>query len=133
MTGEPSVQCNLRVQWSDTDASGHYHHACVGRWVETAEAELYRTLGVTGVFGSTPRVRYEADYLAPLWFGDRVRVRLWVAAVGTSSVTHSFDVLGPDGEVVARGRQVAVHVTQAGGVAAPWPQSTRDAMTGTLA
>jgi acyl-CoA thioester hydrolase len=67
-----------RVEWSDTDASGHYHNAAIGRFVEAAEAALVRDRGIVGYFGAAPRVRYEVDFAAPLWFGQEVTTVLAV-------------------------------------------------------
>jgi acyl-CoA thioesterase FadM len=57
----PSVVITRRLQWQDTDASGHQHHSVVLRWVEEAEAVLLDELGLTGLLGHTPRVRYEVN------------------------------------------------------------------------
>jgi acyl-CoA thioester hydrolase len=111
----------VRVQWTDTDASGHYHHSSVLRWVEEAEAALYRSIGIDGIFGVVPRVRYEVDYMRPMWFGDEATVRLWVERVGARSLALRFEVVGGAGFLVARGQQVVAHVSKAGGAAAEWP------------
>lgn len=119
------IRHQVRVEWSDTDASGHYHHSSVLRWVEQAEAALYRRVGVENVFGVVPRVHYEVDYLRPLWFGDEATVTLWVQRVGPSSLHLRFEVAGGAGSLVARGHQIAVHVAEAGGVSAAWPAQWR--------
>ncbi|UUU38851.1 acyl-CoA thioesterase [Streptomyces sp. NBC_00162] len=90
----PSVVVERRVEWPDTDAAGHYHHSTVVRWVEAAEAVLLRRLGLAHLFGSTPRVHFEADYRARLWFGEAVRTELKVVKVGTSSLHYAFTVHG---------------------------------------
>lgn len=84
---QPSVVVERRVEWTDTDAAGHYHHSTVVRWVEAAEAVLLHRLGLSHLFGSTPRVHFEADYRARLWFGDAVRTELKVTKVGSASCT----------------------------------------------
>jgi acyl-CoA thioester hydrolase len=121
-----AISHQVRVQWSDTDASGHYHHSSILRWVEIAEAALYRSLGIDGIFGVVPRVRYAVDYLTPLWFGDEATVRIWVERLGDRSLELRFEVVGPTGSAVARGQQVVVHVSQAGGASASWPADWRE-------
>ena len=99
------------VEWQDTDAAGHYHHATVIRWVEAAEAELYARLGLD-LMGIVPRVRYEVDYTDRLFYGEAVSVALWVESLGETSVTFAFEVRGPRG-IAARGRMVVVYVSRA--------------------
>lgn len=97
------------VDWTDTDAAGHYHHSSVIRWVEAAENDLHERLGLLDLFGSVPRVRYEVDYLDRLWFRDEVTTELWVEKVGSTSLTYAFEVTGPRGPA-ARGRMVCVNI-----------------------
>lgn len=122
-----SVTRRSRVGWQDTDASGHYHHGTVIRWVEEAEADLYRSLGMAQMFGRNPRVRYEVDYLSRVWFEDEVQTRLILEQVGTSSLTFAFEVRSR-GTVVARGRMVTVNAHPEHG-ALPWPEDIRVALT----
>jgi acyl-CoA thioester hydrolase len=84
----PQVTIERVVDWTDTDAAGQYHHATVLRWAEAADAELQDQLGLIELFGLVPRVRYEVDYKARLWFRDQVMVHLHVAAVGGASVRY---------------------------------------------
>lgn len=132
-----------RVEWIDTDASGIYHNSTVTRFVEAAEATLMRERGLGGYFASAPRARYEADFLAPLFFGQEATTTVVLAAVGSSSMTWEFEVWGEefDGRPrtqAARGRYVTVHMGT-GNVAAtgddgvrrsvPWPDDWVAALT----
>ncbi|MFD4545829.1 acyl-CoA thioesterase [Streptomyces sp. NPDC058466] len=125
----PSVVIERRVEWPDTDAAGHYHHSTVVRWVEAAEAVLLSRLGLAHLFGSTPRVHFEADYRARLWFGQLVRVELRVAKVGTASLHYAFTVQAEDGEVAATGRMSIAHSAARAAGATPWPDDVREALT----
>lgn len=118
-----SVVVERRLAWEDTDASGHYHHGAVIRWVEEAEAVLQERLGLA-LFGRLPRVHYEVDYLSRLWFGDRVEVALDVAEVGRSSVRFVFGVRR-GGDEAARGVMVAVNCPPTGDTTEPWPAEVR--------
>ncbi|WP_051969726.1 acyl-CoA thioesterase [Kitasatospora azatica] len=124
----PSVVIERRVEWSDTDAAGHYHFSAVLRWAEAAEAVLLRRLGLGDLFGSIPRVHFEADYLERLWFGDLVRIELRVDKVGTSSLHYAFEVHGPNGPAAA-GRMSVVHSAATAKGTAPWPEETRARLT----
>ncbi|WP_244291426.1 acyl-CoA thioesterase [Streptomyces subrutilus] len=118
-----------RVEWPDTDAAGHYHHSTVVRWVEAAEAVLLRRLGLAHLFGSTPRVHFEADYRARLWFGDAVRTELRVTEVGERSLHYAFTVHGEHGEEAATGRMVVAHSAARATGATPWPEDVRAVLT----
>jgi acyl-CoA thioester hydrolase len=122
--GAPEVTLTRVVEWPDTDAAGHYHHSTVVRWVEAAEAELLERLGVVHMFGVIPRVRYEVDYRARLWFRDRITVQLWVAEVGRASVRYEFCVRRGD-EVAAAGAMTAVCIDADAGRSAAWPDDVR--------
>ncbi|MFG2938751.1 acyl-CoA thioesterase [Streptomyces sp. NPDC048282] len=142
MTSPPSPSAHLartvhrsRVGWSDTDASGHHHNAAVVRFVEAAEAELVRERGLDGYFGTAPRVRYEVDFSAPLWFQQEVTTVLAVERIGTSSMTFRFEVWGEESDgrprrLSASGRYTVVHVPrreERG--SAPWPAEWIGALT----
>lgn len=124
----PEVEIERRVEWSDTDAAGHQHYSSILRWAETAEAQLLRELDLAWLFGRTPRVRHEVDYLGRLWFGEIVRTRLWVDALGRSSVRFGFEVRGPNGPA-ARGCVTAVHALPTHERSAPWPEQVRALLT----
>ncbi|MER8187604.1 thioesterase family protein [Kitasatospora sp. NPDC094015] len=126
--GLPGVVVERRVEWSDTDAAGHHHFSAVLRWAEAAEAVLLRRLGLGELFGSIPRVHFEADYLARLWFGDLVRVELRVERVGSSSLHYGFAVHGPAGPA-ATGRMSVVNSAATAKGSAPWPAEVRALLT----
>jgi acyl-CoA thioesterase FadM len=124
----PSVVIERRVEWSDTDAAGHYHFSSALRWAEAAEAVLLRRLGLEELFGSIPRVHFEADYLERLWFGDLVRIELRVHKVGAASLHYAFEVRGPHGPA-ATGRMSVVHSAATAKGSVPWPEETRRKLT----
>ncbi|MFE2325708.1 acyl-CoA thioesterase [Streptomyces sp. NPDC059385] len=125
----PGIVVERRVEWQDTDAAGHYHHSTVVRWVEAAEAALLRRLGLSHLFGSTPRVHFEADYRARLWFGESVRTELRVTEVGTSSLHYAFTVRGEGEGVAASGRMVIAHSAARATGSTAWPDDVREVLT----
>ena len=130
-SASPHVVIERRVEWQDTDAAGHHHFSAIQRWAEAAEAELLRRLHLDQLFGSIPRVHFEADYLARLWFGENVRTELTIAKVGTSSLHYAFVVRGEKG-TAATGRMVVVHSAADATVSAPWPDQVRAALLGAV-
>ena len=120
-----SVVIQRRIEWSDTDASGAYHNSAAFDFMESAEVTLVDRLGIReDVYGRHPRVRIEADFLAPLWFRDLVDVEIRVAKVGRTSVTYDAEIRR-DGEPCVRGRLVAVLLDRIGGTPQPWPEEYR--------
>jgi len=120
-----SIVIQRRVEWSDTDASGAYHNSAAFNFMESAEVALVDRLGFReDVYGRHPRVRIEADFLAPLWFRDLVDVEVRVAKVGRTSVTYEAEIRRA-GEVCVRGRMVAVLLDRIGGTPQPWPEEYR--------
>lgn len=140
--GPASVAISRLVEWSDTDAAARYHHSTVIRWVEAAEAELLAALDLLDLFGFVPRVRYEVDYLSPLFFRDEIELVLTVESVGESSIRYAFDVrhlasaedvdYGEAGDpatsgpgLAARGAMVAVLIEGDNGGPRRWPDAAR--------
>jgi acyl-CoA thioester hydrolase len=126
-----------RIEWIDTDAAGIYHNSTVTRLVEAAEATLTRERGLDGYFPVAPRVRFEADFEAPLFFGQEVTTTVSVAELGTSSMTFVFEVwgepfAGAPRVRAARGRYVTVHLDRSGPgrpTSAPWPAAWVERLT----
>jgi acyl-CoA thioester hydrolase len=126
-----SSTITLTVEWSDTDAAGHHHHASVARWVEAAEAALYRTIGYPQLMTLVPRVAYQAEYLDRLFYQDSVDVTLTVSNVGRSSLTYTFEVRRSDDDTLAaRGSYTVVHIGELQGRGAPWPDDIRSLLNG---
>jgi acyl-CoA thioester hydrolase len=133
----PSVEVVTRVEWVDTDAAGIHHNTVITRYAEAAEAELMRNLGIDEYFPVAPRVRFEATYQAPLFFGQEVTTVLRVAQVGSTSLTFEFEVWGEEHQGRPRtraavGSYVTVHVPTGlpgagphSATAKPWPADWR--------
>jgi acyl-CoA thioesterase FadM len=120
-----AISQDYRVEWQDTDASGHYHHATVVRWVEAVLAVLYETVGADGLFNRVVPVHYAVDYHSRVWFGDTVTTTVTVAEIGTASVTLAFRVTCEE-RLVAEGRVINVHLPDGIGAVA-WPDDLRAA------
>jgi len=123
-----------RVDWMDTDAAGHHHNTSITRFVEAAEATLMRERGLLEYFGAAPRVRFEVDFTAPLWFDQEVTTTLVLERIGDSSLAFRFEVWGEQDEtaprrLAARGRYVTVHVPRDSRRSAPWPEEWRNRLS----
>ncbi len=85
-------ESRLQVQWADVDVAGIMYFAAYSRFAEYAEMQLFAELGFPyeSVFGDyhfwLPRVRVEAEYYAPAFMSDWLRLRTHIERVGASSV-----------------------------------------------
>src|SRR5437764_14702312 len=102
-----------RVEFVDTDMAGIVHFSNFFRWMESAEVELLRSLGLSvkltweGAVLGFPRVSASCDYVKPARFEDVLQIAVTVAKVGRKSVTYAFE-FAVEGAVVARGRVSSV-------------------------
>lgn len=127
--GPASIVIHRRIEWSDTDASGHYHHTAAMRLFEAAETELLARLGILDeIYGRLPRVHFALDFRRVLRFRDAVEVRAAVARVGRSSIGYQFQIVR-DGEECASGEVTAALVRASGEGTEPWPAAYRELLT----
>jgi YbgC/YbaW family acyl-CoA thioester hydrolase len=102
-----------RVEFCDTDMAGIMHFANFFRFMESAECDFWRSLGLSVAWQTGgeklgfPRVSASCDYLRPARFEDVLDVSVSVKAIGTKSVTFGFEFVR-GGEVLARGSISAV-------------------------
>lgn len=76
-----------------------------------------------------PLVHAEADFAAPIRFGDRCDVQIVVARLGTSSYTLSYTLVGEQQQVLTRGRTVHCCVDRRTFASCPLPERLRSALT----
>jgi 4-hydroxybenzoyl-CoA thioesterase/acyl-CoA thioester hydrolase len=101
-----------RIQFAETDAAGIIHFASYFRYMEEAEHEFLRSLGLSvmmirsGECITWPRVSASCEFLRPVRFEDVVDVHVSVVRKGEKSLTYQI-VFSKDGAVVARGQLVA--------------------------
>ncbi|MEA2485965.1 MAG: 2-aminobenzoate-CoA ligase, partial [Actinomycetota bacterium] len=122
-----SIVVQRKVEWSDTDASGHYHNSMVFRLCEVAETALFQGLGLLEfVYGRIPRVHVTVDFHSVLHFADVVDVRLQIASVGNTSINYDVEIHRGD-ELCAKAKIVAVLVKPSG-EPRPWPDDYKKAL-----
>ena len=101
-----------RVEFMDTDMAGIVHFTAYFRYMETAEHELFRSLGLTiGVQDTTPhigwpRVSCNFDYFGSLHFGEDFEVQIGVQRIGAKSITYEAEIVR-DCKVLARGHSTS--------------------------
>jgi acyl-CoA thioester hydrolase len=108
-----NFQTKRFVEFADTDMAGIAHFTAFFRYMESAEHELLRHLGLS-VFSETeegpisfPRVSVRCDYQSPVMCEDVVDIEVAVVRVGEKSVTYEFNFT-KDGEPIAVGQVTCV-------------------------
>lgn len=109
-----SFQTTRRVEFCETDMAGIVHFANFYRWMEQAEHDFFRSLGLSVVRhlpdGSTigwPRVTAQCRFDSPARYEDVLKIRLTVQRIGVKSLT--YDVVIKNGDrLVARGSMKTV-------------------------
>ena len=84
------------VEFHDTDMAGIMHFASFFIYMESAEHELYRSLGlslhteVDGELISFPRVSAACDYSSPARCEEILDIAVSVTRIGTKSISYEF-------------------------------------------
>jgi acyl-CoA thioester hydrolase len=100
----------IDVRFRDCDVMGHVNNAVYLTYLEQARVETWqRMTGLTGFPQNVILARVEIDYRSPATLGDRLVVRLRVAAVGRTSFTLDCEIVNVStGQLVASARTVQV-------------------------
>ena len=115
-----TFETERRVEFAETDMAGIVHFANYFRWMETAEHDFFRSLGLAlhdggpGHMRGFARVRVECEYAAPLHYQEVVGIRLVVTEKGRTSLTYAITFSRGD-VVCARGKMKVVCVAREGG------------------
>jgi acyl-CoA thioester hydrolase len=123
----PMFEYEIDVRFRDCDAFGHVNNAVYLTYLEQARVEAWHHLhGTSGLPKDLILARVEIDYRAPATLGDRVVVRLRVAAVGTKSFTLDCEIENVrTRELVATARTVQVMYDYDEGKSVPIPPDIR--------
>ena len=94
----PTFIARRQVNFSETDMAGIVHFANFYRWMEEAEHDYFRSVGLRimekqtdGTFVGWPRVSASCHFDAPARYEDVIEVRIVVERVGFKSLTFSVE------------------------------------------
>ncbi len=95
-----AYQCKVvrRVEFWETDMVGIVHYSNFFRYMEAAEHEFFRLLGLSIVTRPIdpplgwPRVHAQCDYRRPLRFEDEVEIKLLVSRKKSKSLSYLFRI-----------------------------------------
>jgi len=133
----PSFKTKRSVEFAQTDMAGFAHFSEFARWMESAEHELFRAVGlsvsmrINGRHVSWPRRSCSFEFFRPLRFEDVFDMSLSIREIGKSSVTWTAEFLH-DGVVCATGicTTVCCEIPEDGPVKTiPVPAEIREKLT----
>jgi 4-hydroxybenzoyl-CoA thioesterase/acyl-CoA thioester hydrolase len=108
-----TFQTTRRAEFRDTDAAGIVHFSVFFQWMEEAEHELLRHVGLS-VFDhddqgtiTWPRVAAKCDYQQSIRFEEAVEIAVRIIRLGGKSVTYAFRFRGERG-ALASGEMTSV-------------------------
>ena len=95
--------CELRVRWGECDAQGIVFNAQYMNFIEVAQAEYFRNLGIR-LYDADSRGRFDLatvkatlEYMAPARVDDMLEIYMGVARIGNSSLTLKAEIYLADG------------------------------------
>jgi len=105
-----------RVAFSETDMAGILHFSNLFRYMEDAEHEFLRSLGLSvhttigDRFVSFPRVSADCQFKNPLRFEDEVEIHVVVREMTNKAIVYDFIFRngGKSGDEIARGSMTVI-------------------------
>jgi len=102
------------VQFSETDMAGIVHFSCFYKYMEEAEHQFFRSLGLNimlkqedGSIIGWPRVSAKCSFKAPVRYEDLLDIQLKVERIGVKSLTIQYE-FWRDETFIARGTMKTV-------------------------
>ena len=109
----PPFVTQRTVEYSQTDMAGIVHYSEFFRYMESAEHEFFRSVGLSvhpqddPAAPSWPRVSCRFDYRRPLRFEDTFDIHLSITKLSSKTATFAAR-LHLNGELVAEGESTSV-------------------------
>lgn len=121
----------ITVRYADLDPQGHVNNAAYMTYLESARLGYYERTGIwsphSGDHTGMVVAHAEIDYLAPIVYGQVLRVGVRLEKLGTKSMIFAFQVEAADGgRVFATGLSVMVAYDNAAEASRPVPQEWRE-------
>lgn len=128
--------CELRVRWGECDAQGIVFNAQYMNFIEVAQAEYFRNLGMRLYDTDSRRcfdlatVKATLEYMAPARVDDMLEIYIGVARIGNSSLTLRAEMYLADGaQPIHRAEAIYVNYDAELGKARAVPDDARRLIT----
>ena len=138
----PEATVRIRVQFADVDGSRRIHFTAMFRYMEVAEHELMRSIGLPYATAlelgglAFPRAHLSCDFRGPIAYDDELDVSARIARVGTSSWTVAFTARNltrpPHAPIVAEGEMVIVSMDPHSERSTPLPKELSSILQGAM-
>ena len=120
----------ITVRYADLDPQGHVNNAAYMTYLESARLGYYERAGLwspeKGEHTGMVVARAEIDYLAPIVYGQPLRVGVRLEKLGNKSMIFAFQVESADGDrLFARGQSVMVAYDNVNETSRPVPPEWR--------
>ena len=123
----------IMIRFNDFDLLGHVNNAVYLTYCESGRLHYWGAATASTQITETTQIVAHAslDYRRPVRWGDTVRVVVRTSAIGRTSYTSEYLVLGSNAEgeyLAAEGRSVQVMYDYANGRSVPMPDDARAAL-----
>jgi YbgC/YbaW family acyl-CoA thioester hydrolase len=126
-------ETRLQTYWDDADPAGQVYYAHFFRFVECAEAELFRSTGTERMTLYNehavwmPRVESFAKFHKPIRAEEAIVVRLRARFQGEKTVRMEFEIVSAqDRSLLAEGYVTAVCIDRQSAKSRPLPPAMRE-------
>ncbi|RLQ96113.1 acyl-CoA thioesterase [Falsibacillus albus] len=95
---------------SETDGVGHINNTTIPIWFEAARHEIFKLFTPDLSFRNWRMIilHMDVDFVKQIYFGRNVEVRIWVKAIGTTSL-ELYEEIHQDHQLCAKGNAVYVN------------------------
>ncbi len=135
--GDFRFHCTVRVRWSEGDAQGIVYNARYFDYIEVAQAEYFRNLGIL-LYDEESRKRFDTatvratlEFKSPARVDDVLEIHTRVSTIGSSSLTTVSELYRQcSDELLVRAEMVYVNYDSDAGVARAVPVDLRELIEG---
>jgi YbgC/YbaW family acyl-CoA thioester hydrolase len=132
-----SFKARIKVRFGDCDPAGLVYYPVIFHYCHVAMEEFFAErcgIGYHALLAEEglgfPTVKVEAEFFAPLVYGDEAEIEVSVARLGRSSLTLEYNVrrVGSDHALCARSTQVHAAMSLTGRASVEIPAKHRAAL-----
>jgi acyl-CoA thioester hydrolase len=122
----------VKVRFSETDLFGHMNNTVPFIYFEQARIAFFKEKGfmqewVNKEYDTMPVVAdLQCDFLAQVYFDERLRIYVKANEVGNSSVDLHYLGTRPDGSSCFTGRGTIVQISKKTGKSVPWTEEMKE-------
>ena len=135
--GDFRFHCTARVRWSEGDAQGIVYNARYFDYIELAQVEYFRNLGIrlydeeSRKHFDTATVRATLEFRSPARIDDVLEIHTRVSAIGSSSLTMVSELYRQcSDELLMQAELVYVNYDSDAGVSRVVPDDLRELIEG---